>query len=197
MYGAFPFARPARLRRRSLPAGTELWRLAVDDPPEWDWVGHPTPRFRFDPSSGTFRTRYASTSLAGAAREKYLDTGRLIPADHATQRLIHLESTRPLKVVDLRTQANLDALDVDDRINTSHEDLVWSACHRLADAVAGWWDEADGIVYRSRTTPQTSINMAFFSLDGLHIAESRMLSACVDELDDLVLHHQFTVNFPY
>lgn len=197
MYGPFPLARPARLRRRSLPAGTELWRIDVHDPTEWDWVGFPTPRFRFDPSSGTFRTRYASTSMAGAAREKYLDTGRLIPADHGTQRLVHLASTRPLKVVDLRTQANLDALDIDDRINTSHEGLVWNACHRLADAVPGWWDEADGIVYRSRTTPKTPIKVAFFSLDGFDVEESRLISTCLDELDDLVLHHQFTVDFPY
>jgi len=185
------------LRRRSLPAGTELWRIDANHPAGWDWVGFPTPRSRFDPSSGAFRARYAATSIAGAAREKYLDTGRLIPADHANHCLIHLATTRPLKVVDLRTQANLDALDVDDRINTSHEGLVWSACHRLADALPGWWDEADGIMYRSRTTPQTSINVAFFALDGFDVEGSRLLSTCVDELDELVLHHQFTVNFPY
>ncbi len=197
MYGPFPAARPARLRRRSLPAGTELWRIDANDPSGCDWVGFPTPRFRFDPSSGAFRARYASTSIAGAAREKYLDTGRLIPADHATQRLIHLVSTRPLKVVDLRTQANLDALDVDDRISTSHEGPVWTACHRLANAVTGWWDNVDGIMYRSRTTPQTSVNVAFFSLDGLDVEQSRVLATCVDECDELVLHHQFTVDFSY
>ncbi|MDQ6614349.1 MAG: RES family NAD+ phosphorylase [Actinomycetota bacterium] len=197
MYGPFPAARPARLRRRTVTVGTELWRIDALDPTEWDWVGFPSARFRFDPASGAFRVRYAGTSIAGAAREKYLDTGKLIPADHATRHLVHLAATRPLKVVDLRSQVNLDAIDVDDRINTSHEDVIWNACHRFADAVKGWWDEIDGIMYRSRTTPETSINVAFFSLDGFAVEGGRVLRTCIDELDDLVLHDQFTVGFQY
>jgi len=197
VYGPFPGARPAGLRRRSLPAGTELWRIDGSDPAVWDWGGFPTTRFRFDPASGAFRVRYAGTSIVGAAREKYLDTGRLIPADHAKKHLVHLIATRPIKVVDLRTQANLEALDVDDRVNTSHEDLVWEACHRLADAMPRWWAELDGIAYRSRTTPRASMNVAFFSLDGFEIEASRELDTFVNELDELVLHHQFTIAFPY
>lgn len=197
MYGPFPATRPAGVRRRSLSAGTELWRIDSADPAGWDWVGFATARFRFDPASGAFRVRYAGTSVAGAAREKYSDTGRLIPADHASQHLVHLRATRPLLVVDLRTQSNLDALDVDDRINTSHEDMVWDACHRLADAITEWWDRLDGIVYRSRTTPRSSTNVAFFSLDGLAVEASGELSTCTVELDDLVLHDRFSVRFPY
>ena len=197
MYGPYPVARPAGLRRRSLPAGSDLWRIDATDAAGWDWVGFPTARFRFDPASGTFRVRHAATTIEGAARERYLDTGRLIPADHGTHHLVHLRAARPLKVLDLRTQANLDALDVDDRINTSHEPAVWDSSHRLADAVSGWWGELDGIVYRPRTSPRTSINVAFFSLDALRVEASRVLGTCGDELDQLVLHHHFTVAFPY
>jgi hypothetical protein len=197
VYGQFSAGRPAGLRRRSLPAGTGLWRIDATEPDQWDWDGFPTPLFRFDPASGAFRSRYASTSIDGAAREWYLDTGRLIPADHAGHYLVRLTVTRPLKVLDLRTQANLDALDIDDRINASHEEQVWDACHRLADAVRGWWDDHDGIVYRSRTAPQTSHNIALFSLGGLTVEDSRPLDACVDELDNLVLQAGFTIEFPY
>lgn len=141
--------------------------------------------------------RYAAESLHGAARERYLDDGRLIPADHAGHHLVELQARRPLRIVDLRTEANLDALDVDDRINTSHEPSVWDACHRLADAVVSWWPDAvDGIVYRSRTTPQTSVNVAFLSTDAFAVS-SRELASCVDELDDLIVDHGFTVRFAY
>lgn len=151
---------------------------------------------RFDPASGVFRTRYGGTSVPGAARERYLDTGRVIPLDHADHHLLHLVATRPLRVLDLRTQANLDVLHVDDRINTSHDEVVWDACHHLADSVRGWWTELDGILFRSRTTPQMSVNLAFFGVDGVSI-DARPLHSCDDELDDLILRHQLTIDFAY
>lgn len=192
----FPADRPAGLRRRSLPAGTELWRIEGTDPASWAWAGFSSPRHRFDSATGAFRTRYAGRSVHGAARERYLDTGSLIPADHDEQLLIRLTTTRRFRVIDLRTEANLHALDADDRVNTSHEPDVWLACHRLADAVRGWWPDLDGIVYRSRTTPATSTNVAFWSIDGIDF-EARELRACTGELDDLVLHHHFTVDFDH
>jgi RES domain len=197
LYGPYPAARPPGLRRRSLPVGGSLWRIDAAEVAAWNWVGFDRPRFRFDPESGAFRVRYAATTISGAAREKYLDTGRLIPADHAKHYVVHLRATRPLKILDLRTQANLDALDADDRINTGHEPLVWQSCRRLADAVRAWWDELDGIMYRSRTRPQTSSNLACLSLDGFRVEACRILDTCVDELDELVLHHHFTVDFQY
>ena len=196
MFGAFPEKRPRGLRRRSLGAGTTLWRIDPAAPADWLWTGFPGPRFRFDPASGRFRTRYAAQSIHGAARERYLATGRYIPADHARHHLVRLTATRALRVVDLRTEANLDALQVDDRISTSRDPDVWDACHRLADSVRGWWADLDGIAYRSRTTPETSANVAFFSLEGM-TAWSRVLADCDDELDDVVLNHEFTVGFAY
>jgi hypothetical protein len=197
MYGPFPTDRPAGLRRRSIPAGVEWWRLDNTAPNTWTWGGFPTPRYRFDPASGLFRVRYAAQSLHGAARERYLDAGRFIPADHASHRLVRLVSTRALRVLDLRTEANLTALDVDDRVNTSHDPIVWDACHRLTDSVQSWWPaDIDGIVYRSRTTPQTSLSLAFFSLGGLQ-PTSWALSTRTADLDELILNHDFTVAFPY
>ncbi len=99
-------------------------------------------------------------------------------------------------MLDLRTEANLHAIDADDRISTSHEPDVWQACHRLADAARTWWPDLDGIVYRSRTTPATSINVAFWSNEGFDF-EAEQLQACSAELDDLVLHDHFTVDFDY
>lgn len=196
MFGPFPSARPHGLRRRRLAAGTELWRIDGEDPAGWQWTGFPALRSRFDPVSGRFRTRYAGTSIAGAARERYLDTGRFIPHDHADHHLVRLVATGPLRILDLRTEANLDALAVDDRINVGHEPVVGDACHRLADAVRGWWPDLDGILFRSRTTPQASTNLAFFDVADL-AAEARPLRTCVEELDELVLRHQFTVGFAY
>jgi hypothetical protein len=74
-----PFAddRPAGLRRRSIPVGSEIWRVDATPPAAWDWTGFPELRYRFDPLTGAFRTRYAGATLAGAFRERYRSTGLL------------------------------------------------------------------------------------------------------------------------
>ena len=195
-YGSFGEGRPAGLRRRTIAAGTQWWRIDREDASEWDWSGFPQPRNRFDPRSGSFRTRYAAATLHGAARERYYATGRYIPADHAGEHLVHLEAARPLRVLDLRTEANLDALGVDDRISTGRETEILEACHRLADSCRAWWDEIEGVVYRSRTTPESSVNLAFFDSSKFRIT-SRQLKSCGNELDDLVLRQEFTVGFDY
>ncbi|HVQ98150.1 MAG TPA: RES domain-containing protein, partial [Mycobacterium sp.] len=130
-----PDARPVGLRRRRVAARTELWRIEAAAPETWTWTGFPTPRFRFDSASGAFRTRYAASTLVGAFRERYRSTGLMIPADHAEHQLIRLVVARHLRVLDLRTEANLDVLGVDDQINTGQHPDVWDTCHRLADAV--------------------------------------------------------------
>jgi hypothetical protein len=177
-----------------VPAGTEIWRLDAQAPAKWTWSGFPQPRYRFDPESGAFRTRYAGATLVGAFRERYRFSGLVIPADHATHRLVRLVAARNLRVLDLRTEKNLDALQVDDQINTGQHPDVWHTCHRLADAVKRWWTDIDAIVYRSRTTPETSGNFAFFAIDGFDV-ESRALKGRADVLTDLVLNHDFTINW--
>lgn len=195
-YGVFGAARPPGLRRRRLGAGSVLWRIDADAPRDWGWAGFPEPRNRFDPESGGFRIRYAATTFFGAARERYSATGRYIPADHAEQQVVRLELTSPVWVLDLRSEANLDALGVDDRISTGREPEVWAACHRLADAVTMWWPDVTGLLYRSRTTPSTSTNVALRSVATMS-ERHRDLRSFVTDLDELVLRHEFTVGFDY
>lgn len=189
-----PQSRPTGLRRRRIPAGTGLWRLDAEHPADWTWAGFPEPRYRFDPASGGFRTRYAATALAGAFRERYRSTGLLIPADHAGHHLVRLVADRHLRVLDLRTELNLDALGVDDQISTGQHPDVWTTCQRLADAARRWWPDLDAIVYRSRTTPETSTNYVFFDTAGFAV-ESRPLAQHSEVLADLVLRHGFTALF--
>jgi hypothetical protein len=75
-----PEVRPVGLRSRRVSAGTEIWRVDATDPAGWTWEGFPDPRYRFDPASEAFRTRYASTELVGAFRERYRATGLVIPS---------------------------------------------------------------------------------------------------------------------
>ncbi|ORX20422.1 hypothetical protein AWC32_06165 [Mycobacterium xenopi] len=182
------------MRRRRVSAGTELWRVDATAPAEWTWQGFPEALFRFDPESGSFRTRYAAASLVGAFRERYRPTGLVIPADHAAHHVVRLVAVRHLRVLDLRTEANLDALSVDDQISTGQHPEVWDTCHRLADAVKRWWSDLDAIVYRPRTTPETSANFAFFALDAFS-PESWPLAERADVLIELVLRHGFTVSW--
>jgi hypothetical protein len=135
-------------------------------------------------------------TAVGASRERYLASGRYIPADHADHSLVRLELVRAARALDLRTEVNLDALGVDDRISTGREVEVLRACHQLSVTVRAWWPDLDGLLYRSRTTPETSANLAFFSLDAM-AATGRPLRKCVAELDELVLVHEFTVGFEY
>lgn len=191
----FPDDRPIGLRRRRVPSGTELWRIDVAAPASWTWDGFPEPRHRFDPASGAFRVRYAGRTLVGAARERYRATGLYIPADHADHHLVRLVAARDLRVFDLRVERNLDVLDIDDQISTGQHQGVWETCHRLTDAVRRWWDDLDAVVHRARTTPATSINVAFFSLDAFTVA-SWPLADRPDVLADLVLRHGFTAAPP-
>lgn len=195
-FDPFPARRPVGLRRHRLPAGTELWRIDDTAPAAWSCDGFADPRHRFDPASGGFRVRYGGRSLVGAARERYRDSGLLLPSDHAEHHLVRLVAARPLRVFDLRTEQNLDVLRVDDQISTGQHPAVWDTCHRLADAVRRWWDELDAIVYRSRTTPATSSSLALLADDAYDV-ESWTLAERVDVLADLVLRHGFTVGWDF
>jgi hypothetical protein len=85
---------------------------------------------------------------------------RLTPAD-LDLKLVELTGT--VRVLDLRRDQTLDALGLDDQVSTSRTPDVWSACQQLIDRVRDWFgDRCDGVVYRSRTTPEHSANLAFF-----------------------------------
>ncbi len=66
------------------------------------------------------------------------------------------------------------------------------------DRLASTWPEPeecpDAIVYRSRTTPETSVNYAFFAVDAFKV-QAWPLSQRPDVTVDLVLRHGFTVGY--
>jgi hypothetical protein len=171
-----------------------MWRIEAEHPSDWQWHGFPEPRYRFDPPSGAFRTRYAGADLTGAFRERYRATGLVVPRDHAEHYLIEMATRRPMRVLDLRTERNLDALDVDDQISTGQQDAVWDTCQRLADAARTWWSDLGAIVYRSRTTPQQSTNYAFFTQRPFRTRVWR-LAERADVLTELVLRQRFTIDW--
>lgn len=95
-------------------------------------------------------------------RERFDTEQRHVRPTALSSRLVRLTGT--LRVVDLRRDRTLDALGLDDQINTGRAAGVWSACHVLIDLIAEWFGErCDGLVYRSRTTPERSANLAFFA----------------------------------
>jgi hypothetical protein len=118
-------------------------------------------------------------------RERFDASDRIVSGADLDLHLIELVGT--IRVLDLRHERNLDALGLDDQISTSRAPEVWATCRRLADLITIWYGErCHGIVYRSRTTPQRSANLAFFrhaALTARDVGRLRnqhsLLTACV------------------
>lgn len=152
----------------------------------WGWETHPGPRHRFDSFTGAHRVRYASTTPLGAARERYRDTGKVVPADHAQHQWTRLTGEVALR--DLRRDRVLDALGLDARICTAYEAHVRHACWVLSDQVREWWgDDVNGIAYTSRTTPERSTNVALFPSATLE-GSSQALTDSPDLITTLTLN---------
>lgn len=138
------------------------YRLDAEPPDAWSWRPYPAQRSRFDSASGAFRVRYAGDAQRVAMRERFDKSERVVRASELDLRLVELAGT--VRVLDLRRDRILDALGLDDQINTSRAPDVWHACQLLADRVHDWFgDRCEGIVYRPRTTPERSANLAFFA----------------------------------
>jgi hypothetical protein len=137
------------------------YRIDAAEPRAWSWQPYATPRSRFDSPTGRFRVRYAGQEARAAMRERFDEQRRrLRPVDLD---LVLVELTGTIRVVDLRRDSTLDALALDDQISTSRAPDVWSACQQLIDRLHDWFgDRCGGVVYRSRTTPEHSANLAFF-----------------------------------
>jgi hypothetical protein len=191
-----PTDRPATLE---LTTVTGHWfRFDVKAPAGWAWTPFPSPRHRFDSISGSHRLRYAATMLEGAARERFDATGRIVSIDDGEQWVIELAGT--LQVIDLRLDDTLDALGLDDRVNTgrltldrAHGDGMLDTCGTLTDRLATWFgDDLHGIVYRSRTTPQRSTNLAFYATAPLTVESTiRLRQLSKEQLATLVVLHGF------
>lgn len=154
-----PRTRPPALRLVS--RRRRWWRLDAADPAEWTWEPFPEVRHRFDSARGQARVRYAADAMRVAMRERFDAEGRIVSTEHLDLHVVEITGTA--RVLDLRQDAVLDALGLDDQVSTSRAPEVWAACQELADRVQEWFGpRVDGLVYRSRTTPQRSANLAFW-----------------------------------
>jgi hypothetical protein len=94
-------------------------------------------------------------------RERFDAEGRIVSAAHLGLEVVELRGK--VHVLDLRSDRLLDLLGLDDQVSTSRAPDVWAACHELTDRLLSWFGtRLDGLVYRPRTTPQRSANLAFF-----------------------------------
>ena len=160
-------------------------------------MGFPTPRHRFDPPSGRFRVRYAANDPVAAARERF--PSRRIGPGAATLYLVRLEG--PPAALHLTHQANLDVLELDDRVNTGRLDRplpeggdpLLTVSQQLSDAVFDWWDSVPPpLVYRTRSVP-TARSMAFTQSCAWHEVGSGRLRDATALLVELVVVHGFDV----
>lgn len=188
-----PTRRPRSLRLTQVTIDS-CWRFDATDPAEWTWNPFPAARFRFDSAVGSARVRYAGRSLRGAARERW-DPDRYLAAGDADTRVVRLSGT--IRVIDLRAETVLDALRVDDRISTSRDRETWHCCQVLGDRLRRWLPEMDAVIYRSRTTPETSANIAWHRPEALAVVDVGRLQDRVELLDRLVIADGFTIGFDW
>ncbi len=172
-----------------------MFRLEAKPFTEWSWAAFLDPKYRFDSVAGLHRVRYAASTEAGAFRERYRDTGGWVPATHGDH--YWTELTGELALLDLRSNETLDALDIDARISTGHEDHVQAACSLLTDRANIWWgDDIHGFACTSRTTPETSTNVALFAQAPL-VGTWTSLAECTEVLERLVLTGGIQVDFTF
>ena len=100
----------------------------------------------------------------------------------------------------LTRQETLDALGLDDRINTGRLDRpgpggdpLLEVCHELADAVFDWWKAVPPpLVHRTRTTPNAR-SVAFTAPASVHVVAARPLREAGRLHAQLVGRHGFRV----
>lgn len=127
-----------------------------------------------------------------AMRERFDTAQRRI--DARSLDLLLVEVTGRIRVLDLRRDDVLDALGLDDQVSTSRAPDVWAACQGLIDLVHDWFGErCHGVVYRSRTTPQRSANLAFFAHAPLAARSLGPLRDQVTLVDSCILSDGFAV----
>lgn len=188
-----PIHKPRYLRTSTIK-DFECWRFDAHAPGEWSWEPFPTARYRFDSAAGAVRVRYAGLTARGAARERW-DPDRRIAAADGQAWVTRLKGTA--RVVDLRRETILDQLGLDDRISTARDVQTWHTCQALGDRLRTWLPGLEAIVYRSRTTPETSANIVWHDAACLKVEGAARLADCGDLLDRLVLADGFTVDFQW
>ncbi|MGH3743608.1 MAG: RES family NAD+ phosphorylase [Mycobacteriales bacterium] len=188
---SLPRKRPDGLRLASINA--VWWRLDARPPSSWTWDGFARPRNRFDAPG--VRVRYAARTERGAFREHFADDHREISAWHASVSVVRLASR--IRVLDLRSEPTLDALELDAEISTGRDERVFRTCWMLSERLQEWYGpRLHGIVYTSRTTPQTSANLAFFRQAPLTVTAIGRLDTRESMLADLIADDGFRVDLP-
>lgn len=137
--------------------------------------------------------RYAANRSVAALRERF--PGRTITSRSAE--LFVVELAADTAALHLTHQGNLDALGVDDRINTGRldtpgGDALLDLGQELSDALYDWWaGDPPAIVYRTRSVP--SARSVAFREGALTPVRARPLREATRLLATLVARHGFTV----
>jgi hypothetical protein len=173
---------------------TSWWRIDAAAPDDWSWQPFGTPRHRFDSATGRFRVRYAARTERAAFRERFADERRRISAAHASDHLVEINGR--LRVLDLRSEQTLDVLRIDDEANVGRDVRVLRTTQLLSDRLVDWFGAGlHGILYRSRTTPSASPNLAFFESAPVVTTDHGPLQTRTATLARLVLRERFAVEF--
>lgn len=147
--------------------------------------------------SGRFRVRYAASRAVVAARERF--PARALTESDGRLWIVRLDDMPPS--LHLTHQANLDALGVDDRVNTGRIDVdrgddpdpLLDTCGRLMDAFYDWWNgRPPPIVYRARTTASAR-NVVFTETAQAKVDEAVPLRDATALLVYLVIQAGFSV----
>ena len=171
------------------------WRIDAAASSDWQWEPFASPRHRFDSADGLRRVRYAARTERAAYRERFADEDRRVSAAHATDHLV--EITGRLRVLDLRNEHTLDLLRIDDEANVGRAPRVLHATQALSDRLVEWYGESlHGVLYRSRTTPSASPNLAFFAGAPIAAIDHGPISGRTATLVRLILRDRFAVEFP-
>jgi hypothetical protein len=90
---------------------------------------YPEPLHRFDAPAGEYAVVYANDSEVGVFAEVYVDRGRRLGMEDARRHLVRILPGRPLRLVDLRADDTLAAVDLDARISVGDD---YEACQEWA-----------------------------------------------------------------
>ena len=174
---------------------TAWWRIDAASPDDWAWEPFPALRHRFDSATGLFRVRYAARTERAAFRERFSDEGRRLSASHGEDHVVEIGGS--LRVLDLRSEHNLDLLHLDDEANVGRDLRVLRTTQLLAARLVDWYgDSLHGVLYRSRTTPSASPNLAFFGSAPTTVTDRGRLGDRTATLARLILRDRFAVEFP-
>lgn len=160
---------PPKLRRPSSFEGPipevaflewEAPLFRIQDSDVLSYGTYPSALYRFDAPAGEYAVIYTNDSEVGVFGEVYVDRGRRLGMEDAHRRLSKITPERPLRLVDLRADETLAALDLDARISTGDD---YEARQQWALAFYERWPGVSGICYAARNAGLKTTNVALFA----------------------------------